>query len=78
MDLLAECNIRLLASKKMNIGLFTFKRPVWKRGGRLVKRVVQAWKGGFIYTDVMHRLRINDSVRLDLWQKGSSVRCCSY
>lgn len=62
----------------MNIGLFAFKCPVLKRGGRLVERVVRAWKGGFIYTDVMDRLRINDSVRLDLWQKGSSVRCYSY
>jgi len=62
----------------MNIGLFTFKCPVWKWSGRLVKQVVQAWKGGFIYTGVMDRLRINDSVRLDLWQKGSSVRCYSY
>lgn len=62
----------------MDIGLFTFKRPVSSGGGRPVKRVVQAGKGGFIYTDVMDRSRLNDSVRLDLWRRGGGVRCYSY
>lgn len=68
-----EWNIRLFISKS-ECWAIPFPMPCLEAAPGPVRRVVPAWEG----VSFLQTFQINASVRLDLWQKGSGVRCYSY